>query len=78
MAILAVLYDSDRRLLLGVGGKWVTCAEFEKHPPKRPEDLVPSEATRIEESDPGPTYKCINHVLYVCDNNRCYSLSSPC
>jgi len=80
MAMITVLYDPRTCKFLGRKGKWVSAAEFEKAPPERAEDMIPDEAVAPPEHDPdpGPTYKCINHVLHVCSGTTCFRLGVPC
>lgn len=71
---LNICFDTSTNTVLGRGGRWVTFAEFAKDPPQIPEDLVPPPVAGnepIDDPDPGPTYKCINHQLYVCSGLSC-------
>jgi hypothetical protein len=79
MTMIAVLYDTRTRKLLGRKGHWMSAEEFEKHPPEKPEDMIPESAAPPEpDPDPGPTYKCINHQLYVCSGTTCFRLGVSC
>jgi hypothetical protein len=79
MAMIAVLYDTTTGKLLGKGAQWYTVREFAENAPQRSEDLIPPQHAPAEKDpDPGPTYKCINHVLHVCSGNVCYPLGARC
>jgi hypothetical protein len=79
MAMITVLYDAATGKLLGRGAQWYTIREFADNAPKKPEDIIPSQQKPTEsDPDPGPTYKCINGVLHVCNGTVCYSLGHRC
>ena len=77
---LNVLFDTDTKMLLGRGGKWVSYAEFERDPPQNPEDLMspPSaDNPRIPDLDPpikavpGPQIKCVSGHYVACNDLHC-------
>jgi hypothetical protein len=79
MALIAVLYDTESKKLLGRSAKWYSLTEFEKSAPRSSEDMIPPEhPPAAPDPDPGPTYKCINGMLHVCSGTRCYPLGARC
>jgi hypothetical protein len=76
---LVVLYDTERRLLLGKGGKFMGAQEFMENPPGEAQDLIPGGvAPTPKPTDPGPHYECINQQIFVCDDTgRCTPVAPP-
>ena len=82
--LIAVLYDTRTKRLLGRDGKFVSVEEFLRYPPERQADLVPREGTpsvddpKDVEGDPGPVRKCINGKEHWCYLNQCYATGANC
>jgi hypothetical protein len=81
-AFITVLYSLKTRQFLGKGGKWMSCDEFQKNPPQKPDDIVPVDPDPGTQTstgpDPGPRYVCIEGTLHICYGNRCTDLGEAC
>ena len=80
---ITLLFDTKTNTILGKHGRWVKGAEFEKDPPKGPEEVTPQEKPIPDPpGDPNPEYVCINGVLHICMNlpsgRACWNLGAAC
>jgi hypothetical protein len=76
--LIYLFYDPAMKQISGKNGKFVSYEEFLKDPPIRQEDIYPTDRSHAIKDppevagDPGPTPKCINHRVYICDGTLCY------
>ena len=85
--LIALFYDPETRKVWS-RGRFVALEEFAKYPPKRREDIVPSEGDAPEsepvpdpddvEPEPGATVKCIGGKEHVCYFAVCYATGRSC
>ena len=82
--LVTVLYDPEKRQILGRGGRFMPLDEFSKYPPEQQEDIVPHSGAPSADDpddvdpDPGPQVKCINGMEHWCYLNRCYPTGKSC
>jgi hypothetical protein len=79
-ALVNVVFDPKTKMFLGTGGRWMTATQFVENAPRNPEDLVPKPTPgnpAVQNTDPGPTYRCLNGFLHSCTDSVCVKVIQP-